>query len=163
PDAHDAAFWVARYNAFLVAAGLIALYILLRKSMEARALRLFLLLAATTAMIPHESLAFGAETFNAVLVAVGLAACVTADAEPSKTSRASRAVLGCVALGLGAANMPATLVGLGLASLALVIGERRLRFLLAPLLAVILAFGENWIRKGSPFSTGYEHDAGFPT
>jgi len=145
-------WWVARYNCLLLGLGAVALWRLLRRAVAPSTLRLFLLLLLTSGMLPHETLDFGAEMFNAVAVAVGFAAWFT-----------GRFTLGAVLLGLGVANMPAAFVGLALAMGRSLVREKRLRAAVPVLLAAATWMAENQLRKGSLLTTGYENESGYRT
>ncbi len=145
-------WWVSRYNVILLGVGALALWRILGRELPARVVRVFVLLLLTSAMLPHESTESGAEPFNAIGVAVGLAAWGT-----------RRYALGTALTALGVANMPASIVGLAFALLSDFLRDRRLRVALPLLLAAALCLGENWLRKGGPFNTGYDHEKGFKT
>src|SRR3982074_2656097 len=97
-------WWVSRYNVLVFAAGLGLLYALLRGRIATDVLYAFLLLLATTGMLPNALTGFGAETFTAMAVGIGLTAWSL-----------GRWKTGAVLLAVGVANQPATLVGLTLA------------------------------------------------
>jgi hypothetical protein len=64
---------------------------------------------------------------------------------------------------VGAANAPAAVVALVPVAVWQALRTRRLRHL-APLgAAVLLVLGEAWLRRGSPFDTGYANDHGYKT
>jgi hypothetical protein len=146
------AWWVARYNLVVLFLGLLGLWRLLRTRLSPDLLRAFLLLTLAGSMLTHQLSAFGAETFNAVALAVGLAAWT-----------GGRFVLGGTALVLGMANMPASSVGVGLALGDWAWRNRRWRALLPLLGFVALWLGENWLRRGHPLLTGYDGKAGYAT
>jgi hypothetical protein len=63
-------------------------------------------------------------------------------------------------------NTPASLLGLGLLTLTRIFNTRHLRYIAIPVIAVGLIGLEDWIRRGSPFDTGYhgfEGNQGFRT
>jgi hypothetical protein len=95
---------VSRYNVLVYAAGLGLLYWLFRRRLPNDVLAAFLLLLGTTAMLPNSLTGFGAETFSAMTVAAGFAAWST-----------GRWKTGTALLGVGVANLPASIVGLALA------------------------------------------------
>jgi len=145
-------WWVARYNLVLAGLGLLALWRLLRTRVEGPVLRAFLLLLLAGSMLTHQLSAFGAETFNVLALAVGLAAWT-----------GGRQLLGGAALALGMANVPATSVGVALALGDWGVRHRRLRAALPVVAFVLLWLGENWLRRGHPLRTGYENNAGYRT
>jgi len=146
------AWWVARYNLVLLGLGLIALWRLLRDRVAPDLLRAFLLLVLAGSMMTHQLSAFGAETFNVVALAVGLAAWT-----------GGRYVLGGVALALGMANVPATSVGVALGLGDWALRNRRWRAVLPLVGFMALWLGENWLRRGHPLLTGYAGNAGYQT
>jgi hypothetical protein len=142
-----------RYNSLLFGLGIIALYLILRRHIEGRLLRAFLLLLALASMLPYHLTQFYAEVFTAVLVAVGLSMATL-------SARARRRWAGWALTALGVANTPATLAGLALVAGQRVWASGRLRYFLGPLMAVALIMGESLLRRGSLFTNGYEHDTG---
>jgi hypothetical protein len=145
-------WWVARYNVIVYAAGVGALYLLLRQRLPNDVLVAFLLLLGTTAMLPASLTGFGAETFSAMTAGVGLAAWA-----------AGRWKTGTVLLGVGVANLPASIVGLALAMGWWAWRFKRVRAAAPPALAAGLWLLESAVRRKSALSTGYENDHGFQT
>ena len=145
------AYWIQYYNTIIFALGLLALYLLLRKHMEAQLLRAFLLILTIASMFPYHLTQFYGEVFTAVLVAVGLALIAL---------RRQRMPGGVVLLALGVANTPATILGLALALAQRIWETRRLRVALALVLAGALIVGESWLRRGSALNDGYLQDNG---
>ncbi|WP_344884809.1 hypothetical protein [Nonomuraea antimicrobica] len=136
--------WVAHYNGVVLALGLLAFYWMLRDRMPREVLRTFLLLLVFASMFAkHVTLYYG-EVFTAVLVAVGTIVVVTGRRG------------GWVAVVTGVANTPAALVGLGLLALRRAWDTRRAWCLLVVFAAGAVVMAEAWIRRGSPFRTGYE-------
>jgi hypothetical protein len=148
----SADWWVARYNVFVYAAGIVLLYALLRRRVAGDVLAAFLLLLGITAMLPNALRDFGAETFSAMAVGTGLVAWSL-----------GRWKTATVLLGVGVANQPATFVGLALALGWWAWREKRLRALAPLVLGAGLWMLENAIRKGAALFTGYETDHGFRT
>jgi hypothetical protein len=151
-DKFDAAWWCARYNTFVFAASLAGMYALLRNRVERTVLWNFVLLLIAASMFPHALRDYFGETFTVACVAIGiLALCM------------DHSVIGSSLLVLGVANTPATLIGSAFFVGALVWDTRRLRYV-APLIgAVALILLESWLRRGSPFHTGYEGNSGYQT
>jgi hypothetical protein len=139
-------WWVSRYNVLVFAVGVLCLFLLMRRRIAPALLRSFLLLLGASCMLPHELGSYGAETFNAMAVGVGLVAW-----------EAGHWKLATLILALGVANMPGSLGGLALALGWWAWREKRLRAVLPVLLAAVIFGAENWLRRGSPFVTGYEH------
>jgi hypothetical protein len=145
-------WWVARYNVIVYAAGIGLLYTLLRGRMAKDVLGAFLLLLGITAMLPSSLTGFGAETFSAMAVGSGLVAW--------SVGRWKTAV---VLLGLGVANLPASLVGLALAMGWWAWRNKQVRALAPVAVAAGIWLVENLVRRKSPFATGYGGDHGFQT
>ena len=148
----DTAWWVERFNTIFLGAGLLTLYLLLRNRMDRRLLRAFLLLLLVASMFPAHVEGFYGEVFTALCVAAGVILLFT-------QARWG----GWVALIVGVANTPATIVGLVLMMAQRLLRSRRLRYALIPLAAFALIALESWIRRGSPLASGYDHDAGYRT
>ena len=146
---------VAIFNWLVFALGLLALYLLLRHVMDKRVLRSFLLLLVAASMFPAHTISFYAELFTALAVAVGTTLAVVGRRLP--------AVSGWALAALGAANIPASLLGLGAMTLLYTLRRRRVRYLAALLAGVALALAESWLRRGAPFDTGYAGNGGFHT
>jgi hypothetical protein len=121
----------------------------LRDAIDASVLRAFLLLLALGSYLTHDMMSFGAETFNAIGIAVGLAAWAT-----------GRFWFGGLALALGAANMPPTVPGLALALLYWAWRRKQLRAAIPLLAAVALIVLENLIRYGTVMNHGYDTAGG---
>lgn len=131
-------FWLARYNWFLLAAGLLAIWLLLRPRMDRAVLRTFLVLLVTGSLFAsHVSAYITFEPFTAVLVTVGVLAVVT-----------GRGWFGWPLIVLGVANMPAALGGCALAVLVHAVVTRRLRYLVVPVAALALILLDNKVRTG---------------
>jgi hypothetical protein len=145
-------WWCARFNTFLLAGALVATASLLRRYVDGRLLRTFLLLLVAASMFPNHVRGYFGEVFTALLVLVGIAALSS-----------GREGLGWTAMILGVANTPATIVGLLFVAIKHVRNTRRVRHLMPVLVTASLILLESWIRRGNPFSTGYENNAGFRT
>jgi hypothetical protein len=143
---------VSRYNVIVYAAGIGLLYRLLRGRLPNDVLAAFLLLLGTTAMIPSSLTGFGAETFSAMTVGAGFAAWST-----------GRWKTGTALLGVGVANLPASIVGLALAMGWWAWRMKRIRALAPLALGAGIWLLESSVRRGSALSTGYENDHGFQT
>ncbi|TMD89224.1 MAG: hypothetical protein E6I73_11050 [Chloroflexi bacterium] len=145
-------WWASRYNVIVYAAGVGLLYRLLRDRLDHDVLATFLLLLGTTAMIPASLTGFGAETFTVMATGTGLAAWSS-----------GRWKTGTVLLGLGAANVPATIFGVAIAMGLWAWRMKRVRAAAPIVLGAGLWLLENAVRRKSAFSTGYEGDHGFQT
>lgn len=146
------AIGAALYNVTIFFTGLLIMRRLLRPWLEERTLRAFLLLLLVGSMFPFSVATFYGETFTAVLVAAGLLAAVLA--------RHAGRLPGWIAVTLGVANSPASLVALAFALAGRLWQTRRWRYLLVGVAAATLILGENLLRRGSPFATGYAGDHG---
>jgi hypothetical protein len=146
-------WWAARFNVIVVAIGLVVAFPLLRTRIDERLFRQFALVLLFASLLTNRLRDYNAEVLTATLVAIGIVLI---------TSR-RHAVAGWIAVVVGVVNTPAAIVGLGLVVAAEVLRERRLR----PLVWVVVAAGsimlEAWIRRGGPFTTGYEGDHGVRT
>jgi hypothetical protein len=145
-------WWVSRYNVVVYGAGIAVLYTLLRRRIANDVLYSFLLLLGTTGMLPNSLTGFGAETFTAMAVGIGLVAWSIGH---WKT--------GAVLLAMGVANQPASLVGLTFALGWWAWRMKQVRALVPIVLATGLWLVENTIRRKSALSTGYGNDHGFQT
>jgi hypothetical protein len=144
----DPATWLKQYNIVLFALGLLATYLLLRDRVDTTLLRRFLLLLTAGSLVATHTVDFYGEMFTMVGVGVGVLAAVVHG--PRWVNRA-----GWVAIMLGAANTPASLPGLGLVGAGQAVQTRRWRYAVAVLAGVLLVGGEAWLRRGSPFDSGY--------
>jgi hypothetical protein len=142
------AAWSARYNLLLFALALLTIALLLRKQMDRRLLRTFLLLLIAASLFPSQLGAFYGEIFTALCVGIGLLAVIYGPALP-----------GWVLVVLGVANTPASILGLGAVVITLALARKRWRSGLALIAAGVLILAESWVRRGSPFISGYEGDA----
>lgn len=148
----DPAWWCARYNTLLLAGGFAATYALLKNAAERDVLRPFFLIVLAASMFPNHLTNFNSEPFTAVMVMVGVAAV-----------SAGRAALGWTLAVIGVANTPASLVGLLFVALKHVFEKRRATPLVPVAAAAGLILLESWIRRGGPFVSGYEGNAGART
>jgi hypothetical protein len=148
----DPAWWCQYYNTLLLACGFAGTTFFLRNPDERAILRPFYLIVLTASMFPNHVTNFNAEPFTAVTMMVGVAA-ITAGREAIGWSLAVLAVV----------NTPAALVGLLFMSMDRVVRRRSLKPLLAVAGAGLLIALESWVRRGSPFITGYEGNSGAKT
>lgn len=149
---HDASAWVSYFNTVLYVLGLLVLYWLLRKVLGTDRSRRFVLLIVAASVLSRSALDFYGEMFSTLCVGVGIVAVVAA---PS--------VFGWLAIALGVANAPASLVGLLLVTIKRAWNTRRVRYLFAFCLAGVLIAAEAYVRRGNPLATGYANDAGYRT
>jgi hypothetical protein len=147
------AWWAARFNVFVVSGGLAAAFVLTRGRVSPALLRTFTLVLLFASFLTDRLRDYGTEVFTGTLVVLGTTAVVT--------GRYRR--LGWAAIVIGVVNTPAAVGGLALVAIARALQTKRLRPLLAPAAAAALIMLEAWLRRGSPFTTGYEGDHGIPT
>jgi hypothetical protein len=145
-------WWCARFNVMVFVAGLFGLYRALRPELDAGRVMQFLIVLTVGSMFPHHNGRYYGEAFTSVLVAVGLAIVVM-----------KRSFWGWVLAILGVANTPANLAGLAAVALWLGVRRRNVFYLIAIVAAAALIAGEAWIRRGSPFFSGYEGSRGVAT
>ena len=145
-------WWCARFNTVLFGAGLVAARRLMRTAAEREVLRRFALLLIAASMFPNHLRNYGGEVFTAMLVAVGIVAV-----------HAGHELAGWTAVVAGVVNTPASMVGLALMVLARRWRVRRWTHALAVPVAAALILLEAWVRRGNPWTTGYENNAGFAT
>ena len=146
-------WWAAHFNVFVVAAGALAVFGLLRDRVDGSLLRRTLLVLLFASFLTSRLRDYNAEVLTATLLTVGIVLLAVR----------GRTAAGWTAIVIGVVNTPAAIVGMTLAAAAQAVRTRRLRHLLAPLVAVALIMGEAWIRRGGPLTTGYEGDRGFRT
>ena len=146
--------WAAtRFNVIVVAAGTLAALGMLRGRAEPALLRKVVLVLLFASFMTNRLRDYNAEVLTATLATLGIIAITTR----------RRVWLGWALIVIGVVNTPGALGGLALLAVVQVVRERRLRWLLAPVAAVLLVGAEAWIRRGSPTDTGYGGDHGFPT
>lgn len=144
--------WVTRYNLFVFAAGLMTMYALLRNKINHSFLRQFFLILLVATPFATQLTSYYGELFTAICVGVGLLAAAVRPSMPA-----------WVVVVLGVANTPASIVGLGFAAIMRIFEQRKWRYILAVIAALTLIALEDWVRRGSPLTTGYEGDRGFPS
>jgi hypothetical protein len=150
----DSYSWICVYNQIVFACGLLITYLLLKDRIDRGLLRKFFLLLIVASMFAAHLALFYGEVFTAVCVGFGvLIACYIRFASPA----AWFFVI------LGVANTPASLVGLGLLLLKRMLDSRRLRYLLVIVFAGLCIALEAYIRRGTPFGSGYGNDHGVKT
>ncbi len=142
---------VGLYDWLLLCVGLVAFHFVLRRHASPVLVRRFLLLLVAGSMFPRHVLHFGAEPFTNLAAGIGLAL-----AGLDVTWGWGLAIAGVL-------NTPAAQPALAFAAARRAWDERRFRYLLVPVVAVVLALLEMWLRLGALFRTGYEGDAGLRT
>jgi len=151
--AGNTAFAVSFFNKLVFLLGLGAIHLLFRNRIDGRILRKLILLLMAASMFGYHVQNYNGDLLTAVLVCVGLASVAVG----SET-------LGWVGLVLGVANAPATFGGLVLAILPGGRTARRALKVIIPLAAcAALVLCESWVKRGSPFDSGYGNDHGYAT
>jgi hypothetical protein len=117
---------------------------LMRNRADRSFLRVFMLLLIFASMLTQQLINFDAEVFTALFVMIGATLVVQ-----------YRGKIGWPLIVLGAVNVPASLIGLGLLALNRIWSTRYLRYIVVPVVAAGLVGAENWIRRGNPFDSGY--------
>lgn len=139
-------------NMLLFGAMLVALGGSLARDLPGRQLRACLILLVYASMFPNHVHAFYGEVFTAASVSLGVLWLSN-----------GRQLAGYAALGLGAVNTPAALVGVVAVVVRLARRARSGWPLLAPVIVALSIGVEAWLVRGAPWKTGYEGDAGFKT
>jgi hypothetical protein len=143
-------WWCERYNLFIFAIGLLVMYFLLKDRIDLSLLHKFLLILIVASMFGNHITNYYSEVFTAMCVGVGIVAIAVGPR-----------LSGWCAIVLGVVNTPATLPGLCFVVLKQVYDNRRLRYILAVVMAAGLIVAEAWIRRGSLFNSGYGGEPGF--
>lgn len=141
---------VVLFNMAILFTGLAAMAIILWRVAPADVLRRFTLIVLAASMFGHHTQVFFGELMTAFFVAIGMALMVT-----------GWSTLGIAAGILGAVNMPASVPALSLMLLDRAKPPYRVLKAAWPaaICAVVLML-EYYLRRGDPFSTGYEGDFG---
>jgi hypothetical protein len=145
----SARWWTGKFNYVVFLFGVLWLWSILRPHVSASFLRKLILLLMAASLFGRAAMSFYGEMLTTMLVACGILAL---------SYRSSWLAWGAVILGV--ANTPATLIGLGVFAVVYAVHHRRARYLVAPVLGTIVILAERWIRRGSPFLSGYEGNAG---
>jgi hypothetical protein len=146
-------WWAARFDLVVVAVGALVVWLLARGRVESGLLRRTLLLLLFASLFTERLRAYSPEVFSATLIAIGLVC----------TATRSYVAAGWVAIAIGAANTPVLVPALVPLACYEAVRTKRWRPFLCPALAVALVGAEAWIRRGSPFDTGYGGDHGLAT
>ena len=148
------AYWAARFHYALLGVSLLVINRWLRRELEDHVRATFLTLVVCSSMGAVVFTGFGLEAFNSLCAMVGLMAMIR-----------GHTTVGGIILSLGVANMPASLIGAGLACLTIAWHQRRLRVLVPLVLCVLLILAGNWVQHGGPFSSPYgsQQEAGYVT
>ena len=145
-------WWCARFNTIVLIGGLAAAHRLMRGRVAPTIASTFLLLIVAASMFPYHVEEYFAEVFTAIFAGVGLLAVC-----------AGRPAAGWTAAAIGVANTPAALAALAPAAAWHAWQTRRLRHLLPIGAAAAAIMTESWLRRGSPFASGYAGNHGDTT
>jgi hypothetical protein len=145
-------WWCARFNTFVLLAGIAVTWQLLRREIPPALFRKFALLLIAASTVPYHVQDYFGEVFTAVMVATGLLAV-----------RFRHPVAGWAAVIVGVVSTPATLAGLGVAVVVRSWRTRRLRQCLPVAIAAALILLESKLRHGTLFDQTYVSSAGNPT
>jgi hypothetical protein len=146
-------WWAARFNVIVVAAGALAAWRLLRGRIDPSLLRRTLLMLLAASLLANQLREYNAEVFSATLVALGVV-CIVTD---------QHTLLGSTAIMLAVVNTPALILGAAVLIAAEILRTRRLRYAGVIAAAIALVLLEDWVRRGSPFTSGYSSDHGYTT
>jgi hypothetical protein len=147
------AWWAARFNVIVVAAGVVVSCRLLRDRADPHLLRLIVLVLLSASFLTDRLRDYNAEVLTVTLVTVGII-CIATE---------RHVVAGSAAIVVGVVNTPAAIVGLGLMAGWETLRNRRFRYLAPVVAALALIMLEDWVRRGGPLVTGYANDHGFRT
>jgi hypothetical protein len=137
----------------VVAAGALVCSRLLRGRVDPALVRRTLLVLLFCSLLTERLRDYNAEVLTATLFAVGIL-CIATGRHVSA---------GWSGMVLGVVNTPAALAPLLLVAGAEAIREKRLRRLWPVAAAALLVMTEDWVRRGGPLTTGYDHDHGLRT
>ena len=157
--AGDGRWCTELYNTLVFALGTVALYGLLRRRVDGPLLRRFLLVLVAGSMFAAHVVHWNSEVFTAMTVAVGLTGVAVRRLAGAGWVNGA----GWVAVVLGVANTPASVVGLALVTGKRMVERRRVRYALVLLAALGLVATENWLRNGNPLNAGYGNDRALRT
>ncbi|GAA1772006.1 hypothetical protein [Luedemannella helvata] len=148
----DPRWWTERFNTIVLALGMLAIWLLLRRRVPGRQLRVFFLLLVAGSMFGNHLRFFYGEVFTAVLVAVGIVATVVGPR-----------LVGWLTTVVGLVNTPASIAGL-----VTMVGERVLRTRALRYIAVIMVASAgvlvvNYLQRGRALDFGYVEDKGMRT
>jgi len=146
-------WWATRFNVVVVAVGAFVIWRLLRDRVDGTLLRRTLLVLLFASLLTNRLRAYDPEVLGGTLIAIGIV-CI---------EMRRYVVAGWAAIVLAAVNSPALVIALVPFAGYEMLRTRRLRPLAWLGLAAILVMAESWLRRGSPFHTGYGNDHGFVT
>jgi hypothetical protein len=137
--------WALHFNTVVVGLGVLIAYRLLRGRVDPRMFRLCVLVLLFASFLTGRLRDYDVEVTSATLIALGIICLATNQ----------RVVAGWTAIVFAVVNTPAAIVALVLISAVQAVRTRQLRQLLPVVAAAALIMLEAWIRRGSPFDSGY--------
>ncbi len=138
-------YWILRYNFFLLCITAAVLFILLKRYLAKRTVMLFLVFLFFASMFPGHIIHYYGEVFTALVATVGIVLIET-----------KRELFAWPLMALSVANTPATIVPLAGICLYYVIREKKLAYVVLPILALAIAYGEAQLKSGGT-SNGFMH------
>jgi hypothetical protein len=145
-------WWVARFNVLVLAAGVAVTWVAVARAVPPGERASAALLLAASGMLPNATRDFYGELFSTMLVGTGLLVVWVHGRG-----------WGWIAVVLGVANTPATMVGLLLVALHRVWTRRRIDGLVALAAAAAIALIENQLTRDRAFDFGYTGNHGVAT
>ena len=146
-------WWAGRFNVVVTAIAIVAMLRLVRGRVDGSLLRGGLLVLVFCSYLTNRLRDYNAEVLTAALVSVGIVAVTTGRARTR----------GWWAIVIGAVNTPAAIVSVVVLAGHDAYRAHRLRRLWPVFATAGLVMAEAWIRRGSPFDTGYSGDHGYQT
>jgi hypothetical protein len=128
-------FWLLRYNLILFVIASIVLYFLLKKLIDKRILVLFITLLFFASMFPAHIIQYYGEVFSVLLMTLGII-CI----EQKKIA------IGWILMIFSVANMPATIIPLGVICLYKIVWQKQYTYFLLPLLSLAMIVFDAKIR-----------------
>jgi hypothetical protein len=137
--------WALEFNTVVIGLGVLIAYRLLRGRVDPRLFRLSVLVLLFASFMTGRLRDYGVEVTSATLIALGIICLATNQ----------HVVAGWTAIIFAVVNTPAAIIGLVLLCAVQAARAKQLRQLLPVVAAAVLIMLEAWIRRGSPFDTGY--------
>ena len=144
--------FVERFNLLFFSGMMLAAWRRLSPLINVRLLRRWCLLMLVCSMFPHHLRMFYTEVFSTAGVVIGLVCLVT-----------NAPFIGAASMSLGVIDSPVLMLPLMLVTLKLSWDSKGLWYWAIPAVSILGIMLEAWIRRGSPFLTGYENNHGFQT
>jgi len=148
-------YWCSYYNYLIFVLGLLAVYRLLRDTVDILVINKFVLILITASMYVYHVKQYFGEVFTSICYFIGIIAIVVNSSIVSNW--------GYWLLSIGTVNMPASLIGFSMVIFERTLSRKRLRILFFLIPTVLLYLIEAWICRGNPFISGYANNFGFKT